>query len=165
MSRPLVTNDDVAIVIEKHADMVRRICFLYLKNHADVEDVFQEVFLKFFLHAESLQDEEHQRAWLCRVTFNKCKDVCKSFWHRKMVSVEEVNRIEELSIPFASAEQSELVNAVRQLSPPYKELIYLHYYEGRTIPEIANMMQMNENTVYSRLRRAKMQLKKKIGEF
>ena len=144
MEQSLGTNDAVSAAIEKHADMVRRICFIYLRNFADVEDVFQEVFLKFFLNAESFQSEEHQRAWLCRVTFNKCKDLCKSYWRNKVVS------IEEMEIPFESPTQGELIKAVFELPPEYKEVIYLHYYEGRTIPEIAEIMQKNTNTVYTR---------------
>jgi len=154
----IAIDDTVSAAIQKHADMVRRICFLYLKNYADVEDVFQEVFLKFFLNAESFQGEEHQKAWLCRVTFNKCKDVCKSSWRNKVVS------IEEMDIPYESPERNEQIKAVFDLPPEYKELIYLHYYEGRTIPEIAEILQKNTSTVYSRLRRAKALLKKKAGE-
>jgi RNA polymerase sigma-70 factor (ECF subfamily) len=148
----------ISMAIEKHADMVRRICFLYLKNRADVEDVFQEVFLKFFLHADSLQDEEHQKAWLCRVTFNKCKDLSRCFWRKKVVSLDDEQ------IPYENAEQGELIEAVLQLPSEEKELIYLHYYEGRPIPEIAVIIGKKTNTVYTQLRRAKRLLKEKVGE-
>ncbi|MGE4483906.1 MAG: RNA polymerase sigma factor [Oscillospiraceae bacterium] len=158
MEQSLGTDDAVSAAIEKYADMVRRICFLYLRNYADVEDVFQEVFLKFFLNAESFQSEDHQRAWLCRVTFNKCKDLCKSFWRNK------VDSIEEMEIPYESPTQGELIKAVLELPSEYKEVVYLHYYEGRTIPEIAEIMQKNTNTVYTRLRRAREKLKQKVGE-
>jgi len=137
--------------------MVRRICFLYLRDKADVEDVFQEVFLQYFLHINTFQDEQHQKAWLCRVTFNKCKDLNKSIWRKRVVS------IEDLEIPFENPEQGELVTAVLQLPTAYKEIIYLHYYEGWTIPEIAEIMQQNVNTVYTQLRRAKTKLKQKVG--
>jgi len=157
LDRPLGT-DDISIAIDKHADMVRRICFLYLKDKADVEDVFQDVFLKFFLNAASFQDEAHEKAWLCKVTFNKCKDLCKSFWRRKVAS------IDDMEIPYESPAQSELIQAVKQLPYDQRELIYLHYYEGRTIPEIAGIMQKNTNTVYSQLRRAKAKLQKKAGD-
>ena len=158
MEQLINIDDTVSAAIQKYADMVRRICFLYLKNYADVEDVFQEVFLKFFLNAESFQSEEHQRAWLCRVTFNKCKDLCKSSWRNKVVS------IEEMDIPYESPERNEQIKAVFDLPSEYKELIYLHYYEGRTIPEIAGILQKNTSTVYSQLRRAKALLKKKAGD-
>lgn len=158
MSQTSGTDDTISAAIEKHADMVRRICFLYLRNCADVEDVFQEVFLKFFLNYGSFENSEHQKAWLCQVTFNKCKDLCKSFWHKKVTS------IEEMEIPYESPEQHELIKAVLGLPPDQKEVIYLHYYENRTIPEIAAVMQKNPNTVYSVLRRAKAELKKKVGD-
>ena len=158
MGQSYGTDDYISIAIEKHANLVRRICFLYLRNDADVEDVFQEVFLKFFLHFDSFENEDHQKAWLCRVTFNKCKDLCKGFWKRRVVS------LEGLEIPVENNEQGELIKSVLELSEDQRELVYLHFYEGRTIPEIADIMQKNTNTVYSILRRAKNQLKKKVGE-
>ncbi len=158
MSQSLGTNDYVSAAIEKHADMVRRICFLYLRNIADVEDVFQEVFLKFFLNYDTFESDDHQKAWLCRVAFNKCKDLCKSFWRKRVVS------IEEMEIPYESPKQDDLIKTVLGLPSDQKEVIYLHYYESRSIPEIAEIMQKNANTVYSILRRAKAQLKKKVGD-
>lgn len=158
MSQSFGTNDYISAAIEKHADMVRRICFLYLRNSDDVEDVFQEVFLKFFLNYASFESEDHQKAWLCRVAFNKCKDFCRSFWHRKVVSMEE------MEIPYETPAQHELIKTVLELPSDQKEVVYLHYYENRTIPEIAEIMKKNTNTVYSILRRAKAQLKKKVGD-
>lgn len=158
MRQPLGTDDAVSIAVDKYADMVRRICFLYLNNYADVEDVFQEVFLKFFLNRESLQTEEHQKAWLCRVTFNRCKDLCKSFWKKRVVSIEEAE------IPYENTDQRDIIGAILQLPSNDKELIYWHYLEGRTIPEISGIMKKNPNTIYSQLRRAKERLKQKVGE-
>jgi len=152
------TNDYITAAIEKHSDMVRRICFLYLKNEVDVEDVFQEVFLKFFQNFDTFENEAHQKAWLCRVAFNQCKDPHRSFWRRNVVD------LEGQEIPYELPEQSELTKAVLELPADQKELVYLHYYEGRPIPEIAEIMQKNPNTVYSLLRRAKTRLKKKVSE-
>jgi RNA polymerase sigma factor (sigma-70 family) len=158
MKQLSVGNEEISAVIEKHADMVRRICRLYLKNNEDVEDVFQDVFLKLFLNFGSLQDEQHQKAWICRVTFNKCKDICKSFWRKKVVGLEDND------IPFENPEQSELMQTIMQLSFDQKKLIYLHYYEGRSIPEIAKILHKNQNTIYSVLKRAKERIKSKVGE-
>lgn len=158
MSQLSGTNDYITAAIEKYSDMIRRICFLYLKNNADVEDVFQEVFLKFFQNFDTFESEEHQKAWLCRVTFNKCKDLHKSFWRKNVVG------LEDQEIPYETPEQSELTKAVLELPSDQRQLVYLHYYEGRPIPEIAEIMQKNPNTVYSLLRRAKSLLKKKVSE-
>jgi RNA polymerase sigma factor (sigma-70 family) len=154
----LGTGDAVEIAVEKYADMVRRICFLNLRNHTDLEDVFQEVFLQLFLNSNSFQSEQHEKAWLCKVTFNKCKDLNKSFWRKRIVS------IENLEIPYESKEQSDVFNALLKLSKSDKEVIYLHFYEGFTIPEIAEIAQQNINTTYTRLRRAKEKLKLKMEE-
>ncbi len=158
MDQPLAASDDISAAIEQYGDIVRRICFLYLRNQADVEDVFQEVFLKFYLNLTSLETEQHRKAWLCRVTFNLCKDYVKSFWRRNVIS------IEHLEIPCENETQGEILQAVLQLPADEKELIYLHYYEGLTIPEIARINGENENSIYSRLRRAKKRLKMKVGD-
>jgi len=152
------TNDYITAAIEKYSDMVRRICFLYLKNNADVEDVFQEVFLKFFKNFDSFESEEHQKSWLCRVAFNQCKDLHKNFWRKNVVD------LEGQEISYELPEQSDLTKAVLELPADQKEVVYLHYYEGRPIPEIAGIMQINPNTAYSLLRRAKIRLKKKVSE-
>ncbi len=158
MEQILPTEASVSAAIEKYADMVKRICTLYLKNPADVEDALQDVFLKFFLNAGSMPGEEHQKAWLCRAAFNRCKDMVKSFWRKNVVS------IEEMEIPARTPEEGEVMQAVLSLPLGDRQLIYLHYYEGYTVPEIAGILQKNINTVYSHLRRAKTRLKMKAGE-
>jgi RNA polymerase sigma-70 factor (ECF subfamily) len=152
------TDDQISTAVEKYGDMIRRICFLNLRNDSDVEDVFQEVFLKFFLHADNFENEEHEKAWLCRVAFNQCKDLRKSFWKSR------VSSIEDMEIPYESPEQSNLISAVKALPPELKQVIYLHFYEQMTIPEIASVMNKNVNTVYSVLRRAKEKLKSRLKE-
>ena len=152
--------DDISITIEKYGDMIRRICFLYFNNRADVEDVFQEVFLQYFLNKKTFEDEEHKKAWLCRVTFNKCKDLSKSFWRKRVVGLDSVDGL----VPYDNEEQSEVLHAVMNLPVEYRNIIYMHYYEGFTIPEIAEVMGKNINTIYSKLRRAKGKLKKELGE-
>lgn len=160
MNQTVYTGDEISCVIEKYADMVRRICFLNLKNKADVEDLFQEVFLKYFLNAYLIQDEKHLKAWLCQVTFNKCKDSNKSYWRKNVISIEGMEFLYE-----GEEKPNEVIKDVLQLPSEYKEVIYLHYYEGYTIPEIAEIMKKNTNTVYSLLRRAKAKLKKSWGDF
>lgn len=59
---------EVNRAIDLYADTVRRICFLYLKNDADVDDIFQEVFLKYLLHPSSFESDAHEKAWLIRVS-------------------------------------------------------------------------------------------------
>jgi len=151
-------NDIVSEAIEKYGNLIRRICFINLKNKADIEDIFQEVFLKLLLHDKSFESDEHEKAWLCRVAFNQCKDLHKSFWHSR------VGSIEDMDIPYDTPEQSELIPAVLALPSDWRQVIYLHFCEVVTIPEIAEVLGKNANTVYTYLRRAKLRLKGKLEE-
>lgn len=151
------TGDVVTEALLKYSDMVRRICFMYLRNREDVEDVFQEVFLKLLQTDTVFESEEHRKAWLCRVTINKCKDLCKSFWRRNTVS------IDDKEIPFEDGAESEVMHAVLALPKKYKDVIYLFYYENYSAKEIAKLLNQKENTVYSNLHRARNLLKHKLG--
>ncbi|MCX7774306.1 MAG: sigma-70 family RNA polymerase sigma factor [Clostridia bacterium] len=152
------SSDAVSQAVDKYSDMIYRICLMYLKNKADVEDVFQEVFLKFMLQKEPFESEEHEKAWLCRVAFNKCKDLCKSFWRSR------VSSIEEMEIPDETPDERELLRTVSALPDKYKQVIYLYYYEGYAVPQISSLIKKNENTVYTLLRRAKTLLKDRLEE-
>lgn len=145
--------------INLYADTVRRICFMHLKNDSDAEDVFQEVFLKYLLYEKPFESDAHEKAWLIRVTVNNCKDILKSFFRRKVYSIEDVD-VE----PYCMQEQDkELLDAVLRLTPKYRDVIYLFYYEGYTAVEIARILNKSENTIYTWLGRARKELKVQIG--
>lgn len=151
--------NDVNRAIEKYADMVQRICFYHLKNHADTEDVFQNVFLKYMLHDDLFHDEEHEKAWLLRVSINACKDYLKSFFRRRTVPLESLEEIGEE----VHDDHREVLEAVLSLPQRYKDAIYLHYYEGYTASEIGKILGKKENTVYSLLSRGRELLRKELG--
>lgn len=150
-------NDVVTDALSKYADMVRRICFIHLKNQADVDDIFQDVFLKLLQHSDKFQSEEHKKAWLCRVTINKCNDFHRSFFRKNICSIDDVTLI------FENKEENEVMREVLFLPPKYKNVIYLFYYENYTVPEISLILGKKENTIYSLLHRAKAILKDKLG--
>ena len=89
---------EVNHAVDTYADMVRRVCFYHLKNQADTEDVFQEVFLKYMLHDEPFKNKEHEKAWLLRVAINACKDYLKNFF-RRVKGFPLPNRIHTESAP------------------------------------------------------------------
>lgn len=145
--------------LELYADMVRRICFMHLKNYADVEDVFQEVFLKYILHVAEFESDAHEKAWLIRVAINACKDVLKSFFRKKTASLEDI-RLE----PFCFEQsERETLDAVFRLPEKYRDVIYLFYYEGYSAVEIARILNKKENTIYTWLDRARKALKDRLG--
>lgn len=145
--------------LELYADTVRRICFIHLKNNADAEDIFQEVFLKYILHDQPFESDAHEKAWLIRVTINACKDVLKSFFRKYTVSFDEL-----LNEPaYFQEQEAEIISTVLKLPEKYRHVIYLHYYEGYSAVEIAKMLDQNVNTVYTWLERARKNLKEMLG--
>ena len=144
--------------IELYADTVRRICMLHLKNLADTEDIFQTVYLKYLLSSKEFETPEHEKAWFIRVTVNACRDLLKSFFRSRTVSIEEL-----LDQPALADGSSEVLEAVLSLPVRYKDVVYLHYYEGYTAPEIARILGKNVNTVYTLLTRSRQLLKEKLG--
>ena len=152
------SEQEVNRAIGRYADTVFRLCMVSLKNSADAEDVFQTVFLKYALSNQHFETPEHEKAWLIRVTVSTCRDLLKSFFRQHTVSLEE---IPESPSP-ASARQTEVLEAVRSLPKDYREVVYLHYYEGYTAPEIAQLLRKNTNTVYTHLSRAREMLKEML---
>ena len=153
------SEQEVNAAIERYSDTVRRLCMIHLKNHADTEDIFQTVFLKYVLSSVCFESEEHEKAWFIRVTLNDCKDLLKSFFRSHTVSIEEV-----LEQPAALPEDNrEVLQAVLSLPQKYKDVIYLHYYEGYTAPQMSKLLGKNVNTIYTLLTRARQMLKEKLG--
>ena len=153
------SEQEVNRAVECYSDMILRLCMVYLKHPQDAEDIFQTVFLKYALDEKVFESEEHEKAWLIRVTANACKDSLKSLFRRCTVPLEEAaDCVTEMS-----EEELRVLQAVRELPKDYREVIYLHFYEGYTAPEIAGILRKNPNTVYTHLRRAKELLKERLG--
>ena len=145
--------------IEQYADTVRRICMVHLKNYTDTEDVFQTVFLKYVQSAIQFESDEHERAWLIRVTINACKDLLKSFFRSRTLSIDQL--IEQAAeLP---PDNRKVLEAVLSLPAKYRDVVYLHYYENYTAPQISRILGKNVNTVYTLLTRSKKMLKEKLG--
>ncbi len=153
------SEQEVNRAIERYADTVRRLCVVHLKNEADAEDIFQNVFLKYALSTGDFESEEHERAWMIRVTINACKDLLKSFFRSRTVSIDEV--VEQAAD--LHQEHREVLEAVLSLPEKYRDVVYLHYYEGYTAPEIGNILQKKPNTIYTLLTRSKALLRQKLG--
>lgn len=149
---------EVNRAVEQYADTVRRICLVHLKNYADTEDVFQTVFVKYLLHTAPFASPEHERAWIIRVTINACKDLLRSVFRRRTVPLEEV-----AELPAPPEEHRAVLQAVQALPGAYRDVVYLHYYEGYTAPEIAGILGKNVNTIYTRLTRARGLLRQALG--
>lgn len=145
--------------IENYASTVKRICFIHLKNEADTEDICQTVFLKYAMNDKVFDSEAHEKAWIIRVTINACKDLLKSFFRKHTVSLDAY--VEQGGV--VDAAHSEVLEAVLALPEKYRRVIYLHYYEGYPAADIAEILRINVNTVYTQLTHAKTLLRDELG--
>ena len=153
------SEQEVNRAIEQYYDMIRRLCMIHLKNYADTEDIFQTVFLKYVLSSVSFESKEHEKAWFIRVTINACKDLLKSFIRSRTISLDE--RIEQPSE--MSVDDRDVLEAVLSLPQKYKDVVYLHYYEDYTAPQISRILGKNVNTIYTLITRSKRLLREKLG--
>ena len=152
------SEQEVNRAVEQYADTVRRICLVHLKNYADTEDIFQTVFVKYLLHTAPFASPEHEKAWIIRVTINACKDLLRSVFRRRTVPLDEA-----AELPAPPEEHRAVLQAVQTLPGAYRDVVYLHYYEGYTAPEIAKILGKNVNIIYTRLTRAKGLLRQVLG--
>ena len=84
----LRTDKEFSELFNRNMDMVYRICYMLLKNHADTEDAVQTVFLKYIGCTVSFHNFEHEKAWFIVTAKNCCRDMLKSFWRRQRVDMQ-----------------------------------------------------------------------------
>lgn len=160
MGESLRTNDSVAKAVTKYADMLVRVCFTYMKNIHDAEEIAQDTFIKLMEKQPSFQSEEHQKAWLLRVAINLCKNRLKSPWFRRTQPL----ALDGSDLPSFTCEESNVLNAVQQLPVKYRSVIHLYYYEGYNVSEISALLGTKESTIASQLHRARGILKTTLKE-
>ena len=141
-------------LVDLYADTILRISYSYLKQTCDAEDICQTVFLKYLTNDCTFDSIDHEKAWIIRTTINACKDHLKSHWHKTTVPIEAAQHV-----PAPAAEPGSILASVNLLPPKYRAVIYLHYYEGYTAPEIAQLLGRLPSTVNTQLRRGREQLK------
>jgi RNA polymerase sigma-70 factor (ECF subfamily) len=143
-------------VVAQYSRSLVRLALTYLKNVEDAEDVAQDVFLAYVRSAPEFSGEEHEKAWLIRVTINRCKNLLKSRRFRSRSPLPD-------GLSCLMEEESELLRAVMALPEKYRLPIHLYYYEGYPIKEIARLVGDNPATIGTRLARARELLKTRIG--
>ena len=145
MGPDLSTDEELTEIYRRQVDAVYRVCYAFMKNPADTEDLVQETFLKLLT----------ERAWLIVTASNACKDALKHWWRRR----EDLEACQAQAPPF---EVDGVLSAVLALPDRYKDVVYLHCCEGYSTPEIARLLHCPQSTVRNRLARARRMLEKSL---
>ena len=146
--------DRIADSYARHARSVWRVCYYFMQNPADADDLQQETFIKLIEKNPDFKDERHERGWLIVTAANLCKDALKGS-HRYHESLDEHPELEAES----EIVKSELFEALAQLPDEYKTIIYLSGFEGYTYREIAKLVNKSVSNVGVLLFRARKMLK------
>ncbi len=140
----------------KYADMVYRLAFVRTKSQNDSDDILQEVFLRYMKVWEKIENEQHLKAMLLRITVNCSNSLKTSAWFKRTEPLDE-------NMPaFETQGEENVLGEVLKLPLKYRTVIHLHYYCGYSVNEIAEIEKSNPSTVKTRLSRAREMLKKTI---
>ena len=143
---------------EKYATDVLRVCYFYLGDRQKAEDVCQDVFVRLMVNAPDLE-EGREKAWLLKVALNRCRDLWRGSWTRRVVLGSPA--FELIPAPDETARKDEedaILTAIYRLPAPFKEVILLHYYQNYGISEISQITGLPEGTISSRLSRGRKKL-------
>ena len=136
---------------KKHSDMVYRLAVARVKNKYDADDILQEVFLRFIKVKDKVENDEHLKALLIRITINCSKSLLMSSWFKRTEPLSETLSVSDKEI--------DTLDAVLRLPQKYRTVIHLHYYMGYSTDEIAAILKSKPSTVKSQLHRARQKLK------
>ena len=166
-------NEQEALLEQKIASYLPtlyKIAFLQLKSEADAEDIVQEVFCQFIKTSKVFESEEHERAWLIKVTLNACKKIWRSAWYRYKAPLPEGDygvtdpALQPEDECIYMEDKAQLMKAIWALPDKYRDVIHLFYYEELSIKEIAVIVERQESTITSQLTRGRNILKKRLKE-
>ncbi len=146
----------------QYATDVLRVCYFYLGDRQKAEDVCQDVFVKLITTHPVLQPDK-EKAWLLKVALNRCRDLWRSAWVKRVVLGSPVFELIPAPDEFSRREDEEQVmRAVNALPADFKEVVLLHYYQGFGIEEISEMLNVPMGTVSSRLSRARKKMEAQL---
>ena len=137
--------------IDRFGNLVYRIAFTHVQVKADADDVFQEVFLLYCRKRPVFEDENHCRCWLVNVTLKISRKIAWGPWRRRTAPLEEYPDLAGVLDDTGLS----VFGTVQNLPVKYRVPIYLHYYEGLTVDEIAAATGRRPGTVKSDLFRGR----------
>lgn len=148
------TGEEMAALYRRHVGMVYQICLMLMKNVPDAEDATQNVFRKVMEYDKPFRDPEHEKAWLIVTARNECKNQLKHWWRTNRAGEEALE-----NLTWEQPEDGVLWEYILSLPEKYRMVLYLHYYQGYTALETAEILGKNPSTVRTWLVQARWKLK------
>ena len=161
--RRFLAGDMTAIedLVRTYGDALVRFAYCYVKDSAIAEDIMEDAFASLLAKRKLFQDGENLRAYLYKITRNKCIDYMR-FRKRNLSLCDYENVLvgEDFSDGIAErARNRTLYRCMGDLPSQYAEILYLVYIEERPIKETCKLLKKSQKQVYNLLARAKTALK------
>ncbi|MCM3575524.1 MULTISPECIES: sigma-70 family RNA polymerase sigma factor [Mesobacillus] len=153
-------------IMNEYGERLTKLVYNYVKDWKLAEDIVQDVFIACYKNYDKVDEVISFKSWIYRMAINKSKDVLKSSAFRKVVmnsSLYSLFSSKELSPEkdFLKRSEEEFLSlCVLSLPVKYREVVTLYYYEECSIEEIIGILELNPNTIKTRLSRGRMKLKK-----
>lgn len=145
-------------LVNEHEHTLFRTALAILGDVQEAEDAVQDAFLRYLEKRPELRDRDHEKAWLLKVTANRCKSVLRTRRRRPTVELLDI-------YPAPEEDGSrELLEAILALPANQRSAVHLHYYEGYTSEEIGAILGQRPGTVRSHLSRARDALRRYLLE-
>lgn len=144
----------VELIESVKADMYK-VARSYLNSPDDIADAIQETIVTCYEKIDRLKEPKYFKTWLTRILINQCNDIIRA--GRRECPMEYLPEQEDLSMAMPNHEFEELID---QMDEKYRTILILYYAEGFKIREIAQIMDMEENTVKTRLSRGRRQFQR-----
>jgi RNA polymerase sigma-70 factor (ECF subfamily) len=157
----IFTDAYIEELLNAYSRTIIRLCYTYVKNMSDAEDIAQEVFLTLLKREKPFDSPEHEKAWLLRTAMNKSKNLLRSGRVSKTVYLDANENKAAINDKEQSQalERNEVREAVLSLPEKYRTVIHLFYYDGYSIKEIAGIINKKTATVGTLLSRGRERLK------
>ena len=154
------------MLVDTYGSYIFHLAYLYVKNKETAEEITQDILYTFHAKREQFRGEASQKTYLTRMTINRCHDELRKMKRRSLLEA-----VLPFMKPTRSAEQTvigkvageSIKEIVWSLPVYYREVIILHFYEDFTVKEMTELLGLSENTIRTRLRRAKELLKGKLS--
>lgn len=150
-------------VLTAHWADVFRLCLLMFPDESEAEEAAQQTFFKAYTAWDSFEGRSTVRTWLFRIAINVCR---RNLTIRKRFQGERLDHHIELAYPDTDPREEQLKEkasqALKQLAPPHRLILTLFCIEGMKHQDIAKIFDVPEGTIWSRLHKAKQELKKEF---
>ena len=144
-------------LMELNKENMYKIARSYLKCDADIADAMQETTLKCFEKMESLDNPKFFKTWMTRILINNCNDII-----RKGKTVQLFSDYKEIEVKEKAEDTKSFNELIQSLDEKYRTILVLYYVEGFKINEIAEILDVNINTISSRLQRSRAMLRTEL---